>query len=203
LWIIFQKWCCHCKHLVILHFLRFIKPDGKKSNNIGTTKNFSVGRDLYNSLIKKQSNMRYFVFLFFLVYVGCASTYTKQTNIHSNGIVYLLPSKVLLNLKKQNLECDSFFTLTSIDETSFRIYLQKFNKKNNWLKNTNRFIAIDGVLYPLLFEFDNYFANIETAGEFLDNYKKEIYQKTSVSYLREDAYHVDFNLSGEILYEGW
>ena len=113
-----------------------------------------------------------------------------------------MPGKVQELLLKQDINENSYFVLSKIDELSFRIYLDKYEKPSNWVKNTNRYISASGKLYPLLFDFDNFFANSETAKEFLENYEKGIYQRTKVTVSRDYIYHIDFNIQGDILYEG-
>jgi len=55
----------------------------------------------------------------------------------------------------------------------------------------------------LSFELDEYFANSETAEEFLKNQKAGIYIRTQKSVVRDNVYHIDFTLKGEVLYEGY
>ena len=148
--------------------------------------------------------MRILVCFILFSIVGCSSTQRNKT-IHKNnleGIVYVLPGNVQELLLKQSLNEKSYFILSKIDELSFRIYVEKFDEKSNWIRNTNRYAAISGNLYPLLFDFDNFFANRETSKEFLENYEKGIYERTKVTVTRDFVYHIDFNIQGDILYEG-
>lgn len=145
----------------------------------------------------------FFCFILFSL-IGCSCIVSKKTiyDNNPNGIVYVLPGKVQELLLKQDINKNSYFVLSRVDELSFRIYLDKYEESFNWVKNTNRYISVSGKLYPLLFDFDNFFANSETVKEFLENYEKGIYQRTKVTVSRDYIYHIDFNIQGDVLYEG-
>lgn len=147
--------------------------------------------------------MRIVILIFSILFFSCSSTNTRSVNkIDPNGIVYILPGNVQEILLKKNLN-NSYFVLTKIEDLNFRIYVESYDKKSNWIKNTNRYIVLSDNFFPLLFEFDNYFANAETAKEYIENYNNGIYQRTIITNSRENVYHIDFNIRGDILYQGF
>lgn len=148
----------------------------------------------------------YYIFIILLI-LGCS---TKKNIIkdkeHTRGIVYVLPDEVKARLALLHLEDDTahiYFSLETISYLSFRIYLDKFDTKDNWVENTNRFISISDKLYPLTFDLDMYFANKETSEEFLKNQKEGIYLRSQRTIIRDHVYHIDFTFKGKILYEGY
>lgn len=146
-----------------------------------------------------------YIFLFFL-FVSC-STQKQIFNgrDYSKGIVYVLPGNVqkLLSNKKVKDVKNIYFVLQKTEDMKFRIYQVDYNIPDKWIQNSNRYVAIVGELYPLLFDFDEYFANTETAEEFLADYKAGIYQRTQKSKSLHNLYHIDFTIKGDVLYEGY
>lgn len=139
-----------------------------------------------------------------LLLVGCSSQkiIVKNDDL-SKGIVYVLPGKVQKLLsERQNNDKKVYYVLLKITDMQFRVYQDDYELADKWIENTNRYISISGKLYPLLFDFDEYFANTETASEFLSDYKAGIYKRTQKSIVRDYVYHVDFDLKGKIIYEG-
>lgn len=146
-----------------------------------------------------------FTLIFVSLFFSC-STQSKALNNkeYSKGIVYVLPGKVQkLLLEKSIKEQNVYFSLEKIEDFKFRIFLGKYEFADNWVANTNRYVSIGGKLYTLTFDLDEYFANTETAAEFLKDQDAGIYKRTQKSIVRENVYHIDFDLKGEILYEGF
>lgn len=141
-------------------------------------------------------------FLLLIFVAGCAAPKKITDKDYSNGIVYVLPGNVQKLLAQKNISDNTYYVLKKTNDLQFRIYQEEYNVLTNWIKNTNRYVSISGKLSPLLVEFDDYFANTETAKEFLEDYKKGIFKRTQVTTTRDYTYHIDFTIKGEILYEG-
>lgn len=152
--------------------------------------------------------MKYSIYLLLIFIVGCSvSKDNLNTRDYSKGIVYVLPGKVEFFLKSKLLdeEANIYFVLERLNTSDFRIYLGKISSESSlktWIDHTNRYISVDGKLYPLIFDFDTCFANTETAEEFLLDQKAGIYKRTSIYVIREFVYHIDFTEKGDVLYEG-
>ena len=138
-----------------------------------------------------------------IIATGCSTTRKIVKRDYSKGIVYDLPGNVQMLLSKKGQSKNTYFVIEKIDKLQFRLYQQEFTKRNNWIENTNRYISVAGDLYPALIQFDYYFANTETAEEFLNDNKNGIYKRTRVNITRHYVYHIDFTIHGEILYEGF
>jgi hypothetical protein len=136
--------------------------------------------------------------------LDCSSKTKVVQRDYSKGIVYVLPGTVQKLLVDRIIEDNKiYFILKKTNEMEFRIYQATYVIPNNWIKNTSRYISVGGKLYPLLFDFDDSFANTETAEEFLNDYKQGIYKRTQAGIVREHLYQIDFTFYGEILYEGF
>lgn len=147
--------------------------------------------------------MKKIILIFTIIFVaGCAAPKKTTDKDYSNGIVYVLPGNVQKLLAQKSISDNTYYVLKKTNDLQFRIYQEEYNVLTNWIKNTNRYVSISGKLSPLLVEFDSYFANTETAKEFLEDYKKGIFKRTQVTTTRDYAYHIDFTIKGEILYEG-
>lgn len=138
------------------------------------------------------------------LFLCCSTQRILKGKDYSTGIVYVLPGEVQMLIKKQDINKPNvYFCLEKIEEFKFRIYLDNYEISDNWVDSSNRYVSLSGKLYPLTFDFDEYFANQENVAEFLKNYKSGIYQRTQRSIVRDRVYHIDFTLKGEVLYEGY
>lgn len=142
-------------------------------------------------------------FLLIIFVAGCTAQKTMTDKDYSNGIVYVLPGNVQKLLTQNSTSGNTYYVLKKTNDLQFRIYQEEYDVLTNWIKNTNRYLSLSGKLYPILVEFDSYFANTETAKEFLENYKKGIFKRTQVTTTRDHVYHIDFTIKGDILYEGF
>lgn len=139
------------------------------------------------------------VFLF----LSCSTQRISKSRNYSNGIVYVLPAKVQELMEKQDINKPNiYFCLEKIEGSKFRIFLGLYKSTDKWIGNTSRYVSVSDKLYPLTFDLDEYFANTETAEEYLRDQKAGIYKRTQRSIVRENVYHIDFDLKGNIIYEG-
>ena len=138
-----------------------------------------------------------------IVVVSCSTTKKIANRDYSKGIVYVLPGNVQKLLVQKHQSPNTYYVIEKIDDYKFRLYQQEYIKKNNWIENTNRYISIAEDLYPVLVEFDECFANTETAKEFLNDTKNGLYLRTRVTTTRDYVYHIDFTIRGDVLYEGF
>ena len=148
--------------------------------------------------------IRYSLLLLIFILFGCSGLKTESKRNYQNGIVYVLPDTVLSLLGNQFTDDEQnvhFVLYAAKDE--FTIYKTSHKEEDEWIKNTNRYIPIQGKLYPLLFSTDFDFANTENAAQFLKNEKAGIYLRTQTASIFDSVYHVTFTKKGEILYEGY
>lgn len=118
-------------------------------------------------------------------------------------IIYFLPfpvkQKLAEKIKTIN-DKDISFTLDNDNMGNLIIYLNepKKNEYQFWIKNTNRVIFVDGNLYPLVFKSDEYFSYPEEKKLVLKKISEESVL-TSIIAIRDNVFHVKFNLNGEII----
>lgn len=150
------------------------------------------------------------IFIFLLV-ISCGTQKLQNTSVdYSKGIPYILPGKVqnLLDEKVKNMEEPLYFLFDKKDINTFFISINKYDLKTfkgaNWIKNTNRYVYLKGKYYPLIFEYDQLFSTPKTAEEFLKDVDPDgSYTHSTIYILNEYSYRVEFNIRGEILYEGY
>jgi len=142
-------------------------------------------------------------FLFLPLILGCSTKKKLPERDYSKAIIYVLPASVQNIFVEGEKNENTYFVLEKINDLKFRIYREKFEVKNNWIKSTNRYIFLEGKLYPLLFEYDNYFAITQNAQKYLEDYKNGIFEYTKKTTVRDHVYHVDFNIKGEVFYTGY
>ncbi|QYJ68240.1 hypothetical protein [Flavobacterium litorale] len=150
--------------------------------------------------------------LLLLLLFGCSSIKRNSSDRnYSNGIVYIIPNPVVklasthLNEISTEKEYMPYFVLYS-DSGSNEYILYIINyyyQKDKWVQNTNRYVSINGTLYPLIFYTDYTFANTENAQEYLDNYKNNIYLRSMKRAIFDRVYHIAFKENGEVLSKGY
>lgn len=157
-----------------------------------------------------------FIFLC-IILTGCSSQKNLDIkhpkNYDSKGIVYIFPTEVykLLNnkinemLKEENINI--YILLDKKDSQIYRVYLGEYTESTtyaNWIQNTNRYVFVKKTLYPLIFMTDHTFAIKESSDEFLSNITESgEYSYTNIHSFRHQSYVIEFNIKGEILYEGY
>lgn len=143
--------------------------------------------------------MRNIIFLILAIsLISCGSQQKKSE------IIYFLPfnvkEKISEKLKTINNLDEVSFTLGNDNAGNYIIYLNqpKEDEYKFWINNTNRTVFIDGKLYPIVFETDEYFSYPENKEIVLDKMNKEETLR-KIIVIRDNVFNVKFKLGGEII----
>lgn len=134
--------------------------------------------------------------------IGCTSQHiSEDARDFKKGMVYILPSNIVeLLSEKIELEKKIYFVLDANPvEDEYTIYLINYTTSNNWIKNTNRYIDINGKLYPLIFGSDYTFTNNENAEEYLKNYNAGVFVRSKITPIFDNVYYVKFKSKRKII----
>lgn len=130
-------------------------------------------------------------------------------NNYDLGIPYILHGNVqkLLIDNIKSVKEPVYFLLKKDNASNYEISLREYKEPFEgikWIKNTNRFIYLNGNYYPLMFEFDQLFSVQMTTKEFKNSILLDgSYKLNKVFIIDEHPYRVIFNIKGDILRQGY
>lgn len=161
-------------------------------------------------IIKKMKFMKLLkLSLFIFLFSSCdtVSNTTSNKKTKCEDIIYILPNNVTKLLKVQ---IDQFapkqvyFCLHNYSQ-NFEIFISELNSKSSdaYITNTNRKVFIEGLVYPLIFEFDNIFGTITTKRKVIEEYNKYKTQTKVSEYIIHHGYSVKFDTDGTIISDGY
>lgn len=114
--------------------------------------------------------------IFSFCLVGC----TTQKQYAKNKVIipYMMPNDITQTLSEaisDKKESYLFFTLSRNKRGDFSICIKDTrNFKNlNWTKNSNRHLLLNGKYFPLIFDYDDIFANSLSGKNLLIELEKE------------------------------
>lgn len=143
--------------------------------------------------------MRNIIFLILAIsLISCGSQQKKSE------IIYFLPFNVKEKISEKLKTIDDVnkisFTLGNDTAGNYIIYLNqpREDEYKFWINNTNRAVFIDGKLYPIVFESDEYFSYPENKEIVLDKMSKEETLR-KIIVIRDNVFNVKFKLGGEII----
>jgi hypothetical protein len=154
--------------------------------------------------------MKKILILITFVLLSCSNQRTiVYKNNYDKGIPYILNANIqkLLVEKISKVKDSAYFLLDKLDSNNYEISLREYKgpvSAIKWIKNTNRFVYLNGRFYPLIFESDQVFSVQMTAKEFNDSISPDgSYTLNKIRILDEHPYRVKFNIKGEVLNEGY
>lgn len=149
--------------------------------------------------------MKYCLLSIVLIALACGST--NEIAKESKTIPYILQDNVSGLLEKEMVKYNTkfFFILNHMSGDTFRIELIKNASNRNFFASlTNRKILLGKKMYPVVLDFDDYFAAAETGDTILKRARKDKYLEYSIRFsLYHNYYFVTFVRRGDIIKEGY
>lgn len=145
-----------------------------------------------------------FCIVLFISIIGlcpnCKSTKNVQSNqSEASTIVYILPDTVNKLLAKEIVRENTYYLEIWNEENYFRVFLHKsplYNKKD-LIHRSNRKVHLNGLFYPIIFDYDNIFSIPESEGEVLNAFSTDKYPSFSKRRLiHEGSFYVIFTKKG-------